>query len=437
MTKNPLKLLAIIVILGILAINISSISSAIKDNNRRQELQNSRSNSKIIGWGANGFGQLGIGFFGRYDEEQPYVTIDLQNIRYVSAGLTHSIAVSHNGDVFSWGNNRYGQIAKPFSVERIMLPELVAGLPKIKTVAARQYHSLALSEDGRVYGWGINLSGQLGDGTNTNREAPVLVQGIEDVSDIAAGYRFSLALKKDGTVWGWGALCDPSESSKFKELLKQVASDIVLEGTYFDAGENSLEPESELANCLGEEIINIQSKTPIQIANLDHVNAISAGFGHMLALKTDGTIWTWGCNKYGQVGNGTFENKKGNTVPVQVMGLPKIMAISAGFRHSLALDDNGNVWVWGHNQSGELGTGDMINRSTATRLDISEVKTIYADHDYSVALKNDGSVWGWGNNDFNQLGVTDKIVQEPVKINGLENIQELYPGGGHVYALKQ
>src|SRR5215208_1144181 len=148
---------------------------------------------------------------------------------------------------------------------------------------------------GELWAWGRNDYGQLGDGTTTQRNTPVQVSGLSDVKAIAGGFYHSLALKNDGTVWAWG-------SNKYSQL--------------------------------GDGTTTTNSSTPVQVSGLSDVKAISSGGYHGLALKNDGTLWAWGRNDYGQLGDDTTTQR--NT-PVQVRGLSGVQAIDGGGNHSLAV----------------------------------------------------------------------------------------------------
>ncbi len=159
---------------------------------------------------------------------------------------------------------------------------------------------------------------------------------------------------------------------------------------------------------------------------------ISGGGTHTLALKDDGTVWTWGSNEYGELGDGTTIDK---TTPVQIMS--GVIAISAKF-HSLALKDDGTVWAWGHNGNGQLGIGNTTNMNVPTQIpSLTNVIAISAGNYFSLALKNDGTVWAWGHNYSGQLGdgsTTDRLT--PFQVPNLSNVVSIVGGHSHSIALK-
>ena len=197
------------------------------------------------------------------------------------------------GELWAWGDNGRGQLGTgtPCVCDT---PVHVSSLSGVQDIDAG-VHSLALQDDGTVWAWGDNRFGQLGDGTTTQRNTPVQVSGLSDVQAIAAGALHSLALKNDGTVWAWGRN---------------------------DFGH------------LGDGTTNDLRTTPVQVSGLSGVQAIAGGDAHSLALKNDGTVWAWGFNVFGELGDGTTTQR---TTPVQVSGLSGVQDIDGGLEHSLAV----------------------------------------------------------------------------------------------------
>ena len=263
-------------------------------------------------------------------------------------------------------------------------------------------NGLSNTVSGTVLAWGDNVDGQLGNGTFTTSNTPVEVSGLTGVTAIAAGGAFnhhSLALKSDGTVWAWGA--------------------------------NS-------AGQLGNGSFT-GSNTPVQTSGINGVTAIAGGQLHSLALKSDGTVWAWGFNLDGQLGNGTNTTTYpyGLDTPVQVLGLTGVIAIAGGGAHSLALKSDGTVWAWGQNNKGQLGNGSFTGSNTPVQTSgISGVTAIAGGVSHSLALKSDGTVWAWGYNLDGELGngtYTDSNT--PVEVSGLSGVTVIAGGGFHSLAL--
>jgi alpha-tubulin suppressor-like RCC1 family protein len=301
----------------------------------------------------------------------------------------------------AWGLNQDGRLGDGTTIER-HTPVSIPSPSGIKAVAAGAGHSLALKDDGTVWASGLNSHGQLGDGTTTNRVTPVQVQNLSGVTAIAGGENHSLALKSDGTVWAWG--------------------------------ENGI-------GELGDGTIT-ERHTPVQVGvpPLSKVVAIAAGQGHNLALKDDGTVWAWGLNFSGQLGDGTTTDRH---TPVQVQNLSGVTAIAGGDNHSLAVKSDSTVWAWGQNNNGQLGDGTTTERHTPVQVqNLSGVKAIAAGAGYSLALKDDGTVWAWGANGVGQLGVgTANTVPNPTPVQvgqapPLSGVTAIAAHSGHSLTLR-
>ncbi|MGD9732942.1 MAG: DUF1566 domain-containing protein [Desulfamplus sp.] len=319
----------------------------------------------------------------------------------VAAGGDYTVLLKEDGTVWACGYNRNGELGNGTETNS-STPVQVIGLTNISAIAAASLHTAALKTDGTVWAWGINGSGQLGNETTTG-STPVKVTGLANVSAIAAGGSgytgrgHTIALKTDGTVWAWGANEDGQLGN----------------GTTTD------------------------SYTPVQVSGLTNISAIAAGRHHTIALKTDGTVWAWGWNQYGQLGNGTWNNS--SLTPVQVTGLTNVSAIATGNYHTIALKTDGTVWAWGANEDGQLGNSTWYY-TILTPVQVSgltNVSVIAAGSYYTVAIKTDGTVWAWGSNEYGQLGNGGIIESNtPIQVTGLTNISAIAAGSYHTVALK-
>lgn len=327
-------------------------------------------------WGNNMYGQLGNAFA---DSHVPIQVTGLSNIVAVSGGLSHSLALKTDGTVWAWGFNGYGQLGNG-TANQSNVPVQTNGLSNITAIAGGGYHSLALKSDGTVWAWGYNFYGQLGNGSTTDSNFPVQVSGLTGVIAITAGLDHSYALKNDGTVWAWGWNNNGQLGN----------------GNYSNA------------------------TTPVQVNGLAGITAIASGWFHSLALKNDGTVWSWGYNNNGQLGDGTAVTNK--NLPVQVSGLAGIISIAGGGYHSLAVENNGNVWSWGCNNCGQLGSGNNNANSNlpVSVVGISGAVSVACGVYHSIALKNDGTIGAWGYNAYGQLGNGNTTnTNFPVAVNAL------------------
>ena len=344
-----------------------------------------KSDGTVWAWGYNVFGELGDGTLTSQNmaiipvKEGGGVTF-LHGITAVAVAGDHSLALRSDGRVFGWGRNNYGQLGRGNVTFREYLSAPVQNLTGVVAIAAGMDHSLALKSDGTVWGWGRNSFGQLGNGTTATYSAPVRVSSLERVTAISAGQFHSLALRDDGTVWGWG------------------------HNNHWQLGNGN----------------SIDQTTPTQVKEssgvgfLTGVVATSAGEGFSFALKSDGTVWGWGRNSFGELG---IESGSSSIIyaPVQAINLTGIRTISAGNNTSIALKSDGTVWTWGLDVIGSVnGTPGAL---VTPPIQISNLTDIIAIAGIDLALKSDGTVWGWGDNDVGQLGngtTTDRAIPTQV-----------------------
>jgi alpha-tubulin suppressor-like RCC1 family protein len=332
----------------------------------------------VSGWGYNGVGELGDGTL--TDRLSAVQVPNLTGVIAVSAGLDHSLAVRADGTVWAWGANGYGQLGDGSTTTR-RSPVRVPGLTGVTAVAAGAYQSLALRSDGTVWSWGFNALGQLGDGTTTDRRLPVAVSGLTNVKAVATGVFHNVALKNDGTVWTWG-----------------------WNGT------------GQLGNGTATDRL-----TPIRVTSLSGMTSVSAGAYHTVASRgSDGTVWAWGWNGYGQLGEATTVD---HATPTIVAGLTGVVSVSAGYLHNVALTGDGRVFAWGWNGTGQLGDGTTTDRhaAVAVRGLSGRTSAVSAGPYHSLAIAASGRVAGWGFNGLGALGdgtTTSRYVATPVRGSG-------------------
>jgi alpha-tubulin suppressor-like RCC1 family protein/uncharacterized protein YkwD len=321
------------------------------------------------------------------------------------------------GKVWGWGTNDKGQVGDNTTTDR-HTPVQPRDMGLVIAVAGGGYHSLAIMSDERVSTWGYNERGQLADGTTADKLAPATLpeSTLNHVTAIAGGGYHSLALLERGSVLAWGLntngqLGDGSNDQRVTPKQVQVPGTVKAIAAGF-AHSLALTAEktvfawgSNVAGELGDGTTTNRS-TPVQVVGLSDIIAISAGFNHSLALKLDGSVWAWGDNSAGQLGDSSHVPR---LTPVQVQTSPsvsgKIVKIAAGGVHNLALEQNGRVWAWGGNAYGQLGNGDTDDRWLPVRpVNMYQVAAIAAGFGHSMVRKEDGSVWTWGVNEHGQLG---------------------------------
>jgi alpha-tubulin suppressor-like RCC1 family protein len=255
-------------------------------------------------------------------------------------------------------------------------------------------HTLAVTPAGRLWAWGFNTSGQLGDGTSTTRLQPLQIGTATDWARVAAGNGSSLGIKTNGQLWGWGAsttgqLGDGSTSTRF---------------------------------------------SPVQIGTLTTWSQVSAGTGHSLAIRTNGTLWATGSNTSGQVGNGTTSNVLTWTQIGTDTDWAEVTALGTS---SFAIKTNGTLYAWGLNSSSQLGLGDTTNRSVPTQIGTATNWKSLAGATHVLAVRTDGTLWAWGSNVFSQLGDgTATTRSTPVQIGTQTDWNSVSGSSTSSYALK-
>ncbi len=332
---------------------------------------------KVLAWGTNGSGELGDGTVVRADVPIEVAAISGHGrIVQIDAGTAHSIAVTSDGSLYAWGHNTSGQLGDG-TTNDTPTPKRIGSLTRVRAIAAGDSFSLALLADGSVWAWGNNQSGQLGDGkAPQDHNSPKMVFGLgpgSNVSAIAAGESFGLALKRDGSIVGWG------------------------NGTSGQLGNGTVLKQS--------------APTPVErITPSSGVIAIDAGNSYSMALSKDGTVWAWGNNQSGQLGDGTAPTD--HHVPFKVKGFGKgsgIIAIAAGDTFAYALEKDGSAWAWGNNQSGQLGD-DHAPKDQWVPVPVhglgtgSGVVALAAGGSHGIFVLKSGRLVSVGNNSHGQLG---------------------------------
>ena len=280
----------------------------------------------------------------------------------VAAGSYNTCALTGAGGVLCWGKNEAGQVGDGTTTNRAVPTPVIDLAGGVKAITVGGLHACALLDSGGVRCWGWNPSGQLGDGTTTDRLTPVSVPGLVNVTAIAAGRDHTCALLAGGTVQCWGA---------------------------------------NFSGQLGDGTTTDRS-TPVSVSGLANVTAIAAGGYHTCALLGNGSAQCWGYNFHGQLGDGTTTDR---AIPVGVSGLVNATSIATGGYHTCALLDNGSMQCWGSNSSGQLGDGTITNRSTpVSTLGLVNVTGIAAGAFHTCALLDNGSAQCWGSNSSGQLG---------------------------------
>lgn len=335
-------------------------------------------------------------------------------VSHISAGAAHSAAIDSDGKLWSWGANTLGQLGNG-TTSNNRVPVLIG--EGFTQVSAGSNHTLAIKPDGTLWAWGSNTYGQLGNGTFTSSTVPVLVgSGFQQA---AAAKYFSVALKIDGSLWTWGN--------------NEVGS--------LGNGTRATCSSSNTTSCPDEAYSG--ARQPTQVGTGYSAISANAGAFHVLALKPDGTVWSWGLGESGQVGNNSTLNALS---PVQVGN--GFTTISAGRSSSFAIKADGTLWAWGSNSSNQLGTGTTksseplpvlvgagYSQVSAGGITGVEGIALPIGNTHTFALKTDGTLWAWGQNTYGQLG-DGTTATRPTPVQVGTGFARISAGGLHSLAAK-
>ena len=397
-------------------------------------------NLQTLAWGNDPDGELGNGTTTTSGYPTPAPVLGpggagtaLSGVVATAAGGQVSFALTSDGKVWAWGDNTYGELGNGTLVPvNSATPTQVMGLPTdIIAIAAGSSHGLALESNGAVWAWGRNNFGQLGNGTFSNSATPVHVTGgplPANVLAIAAGSNHSMALagtEVGSSVWTWGY-------NNYGGLGNGTATTASPFGIATPALVAANSPGG--VACTGG------------AGSLAGVVAIAGGASQSLALEYNGTVMAWGFNSDGELGNGTTTTDV--CAPIQVLGpggisgpaLANVKVIASGVSQSMALTGDGSVWDWGYGISGQLGNNNANNASSDTPVQVvgsggtgflSGITAISGGNSYSSALKSDTTVWTWGNNFYGSLGSGTttttgcNCLNTPAQVVGLNDIGDL------------
>jgi len=286
-----------------------------------------KSDGTLWTWGQGSSGRLGLGdIIQRSSPVQVGALMDWSGISVGGAGQNHMAGIKINGTLWSWGLNGKGYLGLGDIISRSS-PVQVGTLVTWSGVVAGSHHSVALKSDGTLWVWGSNANGNLGLGDGVHRSSPVQLGALTTWATVGAGTGSAFGIKTDGTLWAWG--------------------------------QNS-------TGYLGLGNVVYRS-SPVQVGTLATWSKISGGRAHVVAVKTDGTLWAWGKNSdFGQLGLGDVVNRSS---PVQIGTLTTWTSVSLGYQCTTAIKTDGTLWLWGNNNYGQAGQADAaVPRSSPVQV---------------------------------------------------------------------
>jgi alpha-tubulin suppressor-like RCC1 family protein len=353
------------------------------------------SNGRVFTWGSNSSGRLGDNSTNNRivpTEITSNFNLDT-NDKIVSLSLSwdHSAVISSSGRVFTWGRNNYGQLGDNTILNRSVPTEITSNFnlgsnDKIVSLSLGYYHSSAVSSNGRIFTWGDNGYGKIGDGATTSRLIPTEITSNfnlatnDKIIALSLGWDHSSAVSSTGRIFTWG----------------RNGSGQLGDGTTTDR------------------LMPTEITSRFALSANDKIISLSLSGYNSSALSSSGRIFGWGDNNYGQIGDGTTNNR---LVPTEITSRfsltagDKIISLSLGGDHSSAVSSAGRIFTWGRNSEGQLGDGAILNRSVPTeitsRFSLAAGDKIVATSlgsNHSSAISSSGRLFTWGFNGTGQLG---------------------------------
>lgn len=337
-----------------------------------------RTDGTLWCWGGNSHGQLGNGETSFQSTPTPVQVLALgEAVRSVAVAFRYTCAIDTDRSLWCWGANYYGQlgIGNP-SDQPTTGPTRVGSLGSdVVQISAGQGHACARKTDGTLWCWGNSDLGELGDGTLIGKASPGQVQALgHDVSSVSVGDFHVCAIKNDNSLWCWGANSTGELGTSYHQA----------------CGNHLCNPAPTRVDSLGTDVAEV-----------------AVGSGHTCARKFDGTVWCWGWNYFGAVGDGTTTDRHS---PIQVDALgAEVSGIVAGFHSSCARKSDGTVWCWGGNSAGQLGTNTQSPQKCGISACSPLPARVGALHglavelaqgiDQTCARMKDGNLWCWGGNE--------------------------------------
>jgi alpha-tubulin suppressor-like RCC1 family protein len=350
-------------------------------------------------WGSNSAAQTGTN--SNITKSTPVTTFSGGTTwKQVACGDQHTAAVKTDGTLWVWGYNFYGQLGNNTTLTRSTPVTIFSGATNWKQVACGKNHTASVRNDGTLWSWGRNNGGQLGTSDTTDRSTPtVSYNGTADWIQVSCGYSHTSAIKADGTLWTWG--------------------------------DNSL-------GQLGTYDLTTRCTPVTTYAGETNWKQVACGNYHTAAIKTDGTLWIWGTNSAGQLG--TSDTTDRSTPVTTFSGGTNWKQVACGTDFTLAIKADGTLWTWGNNSLGQLGTYDLTTRCTpvTTYAGGTNWKQSSGGGSHSAVIKSNGTLWGWGFNTTAQLGAANDTATRCTPVmtyTGGTNWKQVSSGGSHTAAV--
>jgi alpha-tubulin suppressor-like RCC1 family protein len=344
----------------------------------------------LYAWGRNTQGQLGINSVS--NSFSPVQVGNLTDWKLVSTSTYNSFFVRTNGTVWSCGSNGFGQLGLGVAGGYRSSPTQIGSLTNWSVISAGASFATSIKTDGTIWSWGANTGGKLGQNIvyTQNKSSPTQIGSLTNWNTISSGDNFVVATKTDGTIWSWG-------SNSSGELGQNIS-------------------------------YTINRSSPVQVGALTTWSNASAGADFAMVTRINGTLWSWGRNAFGQLGQNDVINRSS---PVQVGALTDWVVVSAGNSFTLAVKTNNTLWSWGRDLSGVLGQSTVnVNKSSPVQVgSLSTWLKVSAGYNVGAAIKTDGTLWMWGAGFYGQLGQGNQVYRSsPVQVGSLTNWNQTSTG---------
>lgn len=332
-----------------------------------------KSDGTVWAWGESSYGQLGTG--NTTMQRLPVKVMD--DVAYIAAGDYSSYAIKTDGTLWAWGSNNYGQLGDGTRTNRLKPVEIMSG---VSTVASGMSHTVALKTDGTLWVWGNSDYGQLGDNTRTTRLEPVKL--MSDIAMATAGGVNSAAVDSNGALWIWGGntygqIGDGTRTDRIVPVK-------VMEGITSVAISGLLQTHTlQVFNPDGTPKLVPDPNNPLNLIPV--YQDVIVKLGHAFAIKNDGTLWAWGYNTEGQLGDGTRNVDRND--PVQI--LKNAVEVTAAAAGGAAITENGDLYIWGNNFSAQLGSSDRTSSNPPMKV----MSGIGAETTPDYVMKSDQPVY--------------------------------------------
>jgi len=340
-----------------------------------RELRSDTNIGIALAWGSSNFGATGLNLFAGQTTSPRAVVGGFLDWCQVSAGNRNGFGIRTNGTLWAWGENSVGQLGNGSCGTNVSSPVSVIGgftdwcfvdTNKFNIPCCPCHFAVGIRTNGTLWAWGANGFGTLGNGTQTNRSSPVsVVGGFTDWCQAAAGCIHTLGVRTNGSLWAWG---NNSGGKLGDGTTTNRCSPVSVAGGFTDWCQSA------------------------------------AATNHSLGVRTNGSLWAWGINTFGQLGDNTTTTKSS---PVSVVGgFTDWCSVSASAYHSVAIRTNGTLWSWGYNGQGRLGDGTSTTKSSPVSVvgGFTDWCRVNAGARHTLAIRTNGTAWGWGNGGYVQLG---------------------------------